>query len=395
MFLSVLLLLIPSFGVAVRSKEVIGTIGSSVFLDPELQGDLSRSEILWTFTSSNKGPVTILDYVPDKPVEEPNEQFRSRLQFNASTGCLLVDRIKPEDQGVYNFDVDERRTTTIELLLFYELSKTLIRSYSAPGYTIQLTCEVDGNPQKYEWLRNGGKISQHHWLINGNRSLVILTDLTGECGTYTCVATNPVSSAQANYIINLPGISSEDSIIITALISGLVFSLVCAGGSLLLWCLEKKSKRASLSLMIFRVLSLAATIVALASWIGIKGVNFIPTVALCMVSVRLLAIVAPVVIRKSSCLFTEEFQEKKDSHPSTCLKDMTVILILVSILMEEIQQSKQSCHTSIYTWTVPTALIVSCVTVILVFLATYRLPRFEGRHDFREVDAAPGSPQSL
>ncbi|XP_059825175.1 uncharacterized protein LOC132393797 [Hypanus sabinus] len=220
-------------------------------------------------------------------------------------------------------------------------------------------------------------------------------DSTGECGTYTCVATNPVGSTQANYTINLPGIFSEDSIIIIASISGLVFSLVCPGGSLLLWRLEKKSKQASLSLMIFRVLSLAATFVALASWIGIKDANFIPIIALCMVSVRLLAIVAPVVIRKSSCLFTEEFQEKKDSHPSTYLNDMTVILILVSILMEAIQQSNQSCHTSIYTWTIPTALIVSCVTVILVFLATYRLRRFEGCHDLREVDATLGFPQSL
>ncbi|XP_072886356.1 contactin rig-6-like isoform X1 [Hemitrygon akajei] len=199
-----LLFLLPSLGAAEKQKVVIGTIGSSVFLDPEHQGDLSRSEILWTFTGSNKSTVTILDYVPDEPVEEPNEQFRSRLQFNASTGCLLVDRIKPEDQGVYNFDVDERRTTTIELLIFYKLSKTLIRSYSAPGYTIQLTCEVKGHPQKYKWQRNGGEISQRHWLINENRSLVILTDLTGECGTYTCVASNPVSSAQANYTLNPP-----------------------------------------------------------------------------------------------------------------------------------------------------------------------------------------------
>ncbi|XP_072115108.1 uncharacterized protein [Mobula birostris] len=283
-------------------------------------------------------------------------------------------------------------------LIFFprdELSKTLIRSYSAPGYTIQLTCEVDGNPQKYEWLRNGGKISHRHCLINENRSLVILTDLTGECGTYTCVATNPVSSDQASYTINLPGISSEDSIIIIASIFGLVFSLVRLGGSLLQWCLEKKSKRAFLSLMICRVLFLAATFVALASWIGIKGANFIPTVALCMVGVHLLAIVAPVVIQKSSCLFTEEFQEKKNSHSSTCLNDMIVILILVTILMEKIQQSKQSCHTSIYTWTVPTALIVSCVTVISLFLATYRLPQFEGCHDLREVVAASGSPQTL
>ncbi|XP_072113452.1 CD48 antigen-like isoform X2 [Mobula birostris] len=237
------LFLLPSLGVSENWKVVNGTIGSSVFLDPEHQGDLSRSEILWTFTGSNKSLVTILDHVPDEPVEKPYEQFRSRLQFNASTGCLLVYRIKPEDQGVYNFVVDERRTTTIELLLFCKLSKTFIRSYSVAGNTIQLTCEVDGNPHKYEWLKNGGKISQRHWLINESRSLIILTDLTNECGKYTCVATNPVSSIQANYTLNPPGSSGEDSIIIIVSITGLVSSLVSHSGFLLLLWLEKKSKQ--------------------------------------------------------------------------------------------------------------------------------------------------------
>ncbi|XP_059827189.1 uncharacterized protein LOC132394799 [Hypanus sabinus] len=376
---------VNTFHVTVRSKEVIGTIGSSALLDPEHQGDLSRSEILWIFTGSNKSPVTILDYVPDKPVEEPNEQFRSRLQFNASTGFLRVDRIKPEDQGVYNFEVDERRTTTIELLLFYELSKTLIRSYSAPGYTIQLTCEVDGNPQKYEWLRNGEKISQHHLLINGNRSLVILTDLTGECGTYTCVATNPVGSTQANYTINLPGASGEDSIIIIASITGLLSSLVSHSGFLLLSWLEKKSNQVFQSLIICNILSVVATFVALISWVAIKGAAFISVVALCIVSALFLAIITTIAIPKFSCFFSGRFQGKKGSQPSIDFSGFIIFPILITILKEEIQQNYQSCHTSILTWSIPIALSVSCVIIMSVFLATYRCKYYKKENENIEV----------
>ncbi|XP_072115112.1 uncharacterized protein [Mobula birostris] len=300
-FLSLFLLL--SLGTSEKWKVVNGTIGSSVFLDPEHQGDLSRSEILWTFTGSNICCVPILDYVPDEPVEQSNEQFRSRLQFNASTGCLLVDRIKSEDQGVYNFDVDGRRTTTIELLLFAKLSKALI-SYSAPSYTIQLTCEIDGKPQKYEWLRNGREVSQRHWLINENRSLIILTDLTGECGTYTCVASNPVSSVQANYTLNPP------------------------------------------------------------------GAVFISVVALCTVSALFLAIITPIVILKFGCSFTGNFLGKKGSQPFIAMSGFIIIPISLTLLKEEIQENNQSCHTSILEWSIPIALLVSCV-IMSVFFATH------------------------
>ncbi|XP_072886317.1 uncharacterized protein [Hemitrygon akajei] len=369
-FLSLFLLL--SLGSSEKQKVVIGTIGSSVLLDPEHQGDLSRSEILWTFTSSNKSPVTILDYVPGKPVEEPNEQFRSRLQFNASTGCLLVDRMKPEDQGVYNFEVNERRTTTIELCLFYELSKTFIRNYSATGNTMKLTCEVKGNPHKYEWLKNRGEISQRHWLINENRSLIILTDLTNECGTYTCVATNPVSSAQANYTLNPSGASGEDSIIIIASITGLVSSLVSHSGSLLLSWLEKNSNQVFQSLINCNILSVVATFVALISWIAIKGAAFISVVALCTVCALFLAIITPIVILKFGCSFNGKFQRTKGSQPFIALSGFIIIPISITVLKEEIQQNNQSCHTSILTWSIPIALLVSCVIIMTVFLATYR-----------------------
>ncbi|XP_072115106.1 CD48 antigen-like isoform X5 [Mobula birostris] len=299
------LVLLASLGAPEKWKVVNGTIGSSFFLDPEHEGDLSRSEILWTFTGSNKSLVTILDHVPDKPVEKPYEQFRSRLQFNASTGCLLVYRIKPEDQGVYNFVVDERRTTTIELLLFYKLSKIFIRSYSVAGNTIQLTCEVDGNPHKYEWLKNGGEISQRHWLINESRSL-ILTDFANVCRTYTCVASNPISLVQANYTVNPP------------------------------------------------------------------GAVFIPVVALCTVSALLLAIITPIDILKFGCSFNGKFQGKKGSQPFIALSGFIIIPISITVLKEEIQQNNQSCHTTILTWSIPIALLVSCVIIMSVFFATYR-----------------------
>ncbi|XP_072115111.1 uncharacterized protein [Mobula birostris] len=327
-FLSLFLLL--SLGTSEKWKVVNGTIGSSVFLDPEHQGDLSRSEILWTFTGSNICCVPILDYVPDEPVEQSNEQFRSRLQFNASTGCLLVDRIKSEDQGVYNFDVDGRRTTTIELLLFAKLSKALI-SYSAPSYTIQLTCEIDGKPQKYEWLRNGREVSQRHWLINENRSLIILTDLTGECGTYTCVASNPVSSVQANYTLNPP-----------------VFQ----------------------SLVNCNILSVVGSFIALISWIAIKGAVFISVVALCTVSALFLAIITPIVILKFGCSFTGNFLGKKGSQPFIAMSGFIIIPISLTLLKEEIQENNQSCHTSILEWSIPIALLVSCV-IMSVFFATH------------------------
>ncbi|XP_072115114.1 hemicentin-1-like isoform X2 [Mobula birostris] len=342
-----LLFLLPSLGAPEKWKVVNGTIGSSVFLDPEHEGDLSRSEILWTFTGSNKSLVTILDYVPDEPVEKPSEQFRSRLQFNASTGCLLVDRIKPEDQGVYNFVVDERRTTTIELLLFYKLSKTFIRSYSITGNTIQLTCEVNGNPQKYEWLKNGGKISQRHWLINESRSLIILTDLTNVCGMYTCVATNPVSSIQANYTLNPPGISGEDSIIIIASITGLVSSVVSHSGILLLSWLEKKSNQVFQSLINCNILSVVGTFVALISWIVIKGAVFIPVVALCTVSALFLAIITPTDILKFGCSFTGKFLGKKGSQPFIALSGFIIIPISITVLKEEIQQNNRNRNASI------------------------------------------------
>ncbi|XP_062904328.1 uncharacterized protein LOC134346702 isoform X2 [Mobula hypostoma] len=358
------LVLLASLGAPEKWKVVNGTIGSSVFLDPEHESDLSRSEILWTFTGSNKSPVTILDHVPDKPVEKPYEQFRSRLQFNASTGCLLVDRIKPEDQGVYNFVVDERRTTTIELLLFYKLSKIFIRSYSVAGNTIQLTCEVDGNPHKYEWLKNGGKISQRHWLINESRSL-ILTDFANVCRTYTCVASNPISFVQANYTINPPGISDEDSIIIIASITGLVSSLVSYSGFLLLSCLKKKSNQVFQSLINCNILSVVGAFVALISWIVIKGAVFIPVVALCTVSALFLAIL------KFSCSFNGKFQGKKGSQPFIALSGFIIIPISITVLKEEIQQNNQSCHTTILTWSIPIALLVSCVIIMSVFFATY------------------------
>ncbi|XP_062903541.1 uncharacterized protein LOC134346160 isoform X1 [Mobula hypostoma] len=364
------LFLLPSLGTSENWKVVNGTIGSSVFLDPEHQGNLSRSEILWTFTGSNRCCVPILDYVPDEPVEQSNEQFRSRLQFNASTGCLLVDGIKSEDQGVYNFDVDGRRTTTIELLLFAKLSKALI-SYSAPGYTIQLTCEVDGKPQKYEWLRNGREMSQRHWLINENRSLIILTDLAGECGTYTCVASNPVSSVQANYTLNPPGISGEDSIIIIASITGLVLSLLSHSGFLLRSWLKKKSNQVFQSLVIWNILSVVGTFVALISWIAIKGAVFISVVALCTVSALFLAIITSIVILKFGCSFNGNFLGKNGSQPFIDLSGFIIIPISITLLKEEVQQNNQSCHTSILEWSIPIALLVSCVIMISVFLATH------------------------
>ncbi|XP_038671408.1 uncharacterized protein LOC119975689 isoform X2 [Scyliorhinus canicula] len=126
-------LLQPAHGKAGR-KEVVAAIGLSVLLDPENKADLRNSEILWTFTGSDGNLVTILDYVPNHPIEEPNKHFKSRLHFNPFHGSLRLNSLKLSDQGVYTINVEDKLLRRIDLKLIGIVSLhyyTKIFSFSA------------------------------------------------------------------------------------------------------------------------------------------------------------------------------------------------------------------------------------------------------------------------
>ncbi|XP_072115197.1 uncharacterized protein [Mobula birostris] len=105
-------------GSPAEREEVVGVLGSSVLLDPEITVDSSENEILWTFKASNKSHDVILDHIPGHATWEPSEQFKDRLQFDALSGALTISRLNASDQGDYTFSVDGKELKIMELLVF-------------------------------------------------------------------------------------------------------------------------------------------------------------------------------------------------------------------------------------------------------------------------------------
>ncbi|XP_055487149.1 CD48 antigen-like [Leucoraja erinacea] len=215
-----LLLALGVFLAKVKARDVLGVLGSSILLDPELKVDPNKNEITWTFISRS-----ILHHVPGHPTMEPSIWFKSRLQYNISSGTLMVNRLKHGDQGGYTFAIDGKVWRIIQLLVFDNLTEaSILPNTKSLGFTVQLTCEVSGDHIEYQWQKDGGEVSHHHWLMDGNRTLVIPSASIDDCGMYTCVATNPVSSIQANYTLILQGLSLKEVVLVAASTAGLVLS---------------------------------------------------------------------------------------------------------------------------------------------------------------------------
>ncbi|XP_072892495.1 contactin-6-like [Hemitrygon akajei] len=259
-----------------KVKEEVGLLGSSVLLDPELKVDPSKSEIVWTFIGRS-----ILHHVPGHSLVELSDQFKFRLHFNTSNGALTVNGAEHGDQGDYTFIVDEEELRIIELHLFDELSEaSIFTNIESLGFTVRLTCDVFGDLNVYQWRKNGGEISQHHQLTDENGTLVIPSTSIEDCGVYTCITTNPVSSIQTNYTLMLRGFFLNDVIMIAALTAGLVISAPSLHSAVLpdQWRWKTLGGRLGyrfyfLSLWVCNTLSFSAMYIVLIYWIVVEGLS--------------------------------------------------------------------------------------------------------------------------
>ncbi|XP_072892463.1 obscurin-like [Hemitrygon akajei] len=129
-------------------EEVIGVLGSSVLLDPEITVDSSKNDILWTFKASNKSRDVILDHIPGVATLELSEQFKDRLIFNALSGALTISRLNASDQGDYTFTVDEKELKIMELLVIAEREEVV----GVLGSSVLLDPEITIDSSKNEIL---------------------------------------------------------------------------------------------------------------------------------------------------------------------------------------------------------------------------------------------------
>ncbi|XP_072115213.1 uncharacterized protein [Mobula birostris] len=99
-------------------KQVEGALGSNVSLESGNSANLHGHEVVWKFTSNNETEFTILDVGPNHPEVKPNKYFKDRLNFNLSTGDLLLSNLKTSDQGNYTISVNSRKLRKIDLRIF-------------------------------------------------------------------------------------------------------------------------------------------------------------------------------------------------------------------------------------------------------------------------------------
>ncbi|XP_059826607.1 uncharacterized protein LOC132394451 isoform X2 [Hypanus sabinus] len=352
------------------AREVFGVMGSSVLLHPNVTIDPDKNEILWMFITGNKSAATLVHHIPSYPTE-----ISEGLQFNSSNGSLVINRSEPENQGIYILTVDRRELERIRLLLFVKLSGAFISANSSSlGSDIQLICNVSGDHPEYRWWKDRREISWHHWLMDGNSTLIIPGASEYDCGKYTCVVSNPVSSIQAIRSLTFPGFPLDEITIATLSITDLVISSVCLTVFLSLhcWMMEsgKAKKNLELWLLGLNVADLAPLIVifiAVLNWIRIKGADPVPVAASCIVFTQFLDL--SFIIQKLWYLCFKCFA-KKTGVLDWAVCGLLVIVIVISLtFLIVIHQNYPGCDSSLITWRIFfTTRIGHAVSFILYFV---------------------------
>uniref|UniRef100_UPI00398F5EAE HEPACAM family member 2-like isoform X3 n=1 Tax=Pristiophorus japonicus TaxID=55135 RepID=UPI00398F5EAE len=375
--LLLLLLLLPGRPLVAQAgmKAVFGVIGSSVLLDPECRSDLSNSEVLWEFTASNKSPVTILDYDQSHRKVEPNEDFKSRLYFNAVDGSLMLNNLKPSDQGIYTINVNVEWIRRIDFKLIEPLSEPLINSTSVKT-TIELICHVSaGKVSSVLWSKDDEVITsdQHYQLVQNNSTLIISEVKKSFCGKYICTVANAVSKKNNSYFLFIGGPAHVHHCIVALSIAALIIAVVALIAVAVLlfaliqaWhCINKASlefvRNMRQYLQFTLKLSSVILLVAYIYWMlaeGYSGITMIMLVLLCLYLLLTVLLTIMACCRKR-CKILET-----KSCRLIPLGEIIVICASVNLLMKVMEQAGKGCDPAANLQR--TIILVVVLTVILV-----------------------------
>ncbi|XP_059826751.1 uncharacterized protein LOC132394510 isoform X2 [Hypanus sabinus] len=226
-------------------------------------------KLILKFHKSSKEPALIQNY-------------SRRITFSTFNGSFAIHNITREDEGLYRLFINQKTVAVqaVWVRVIDKLSAVSLRSNSnSLGDTIQLSCNISGYPHQYQWRKDGGGISPRHQLVNGNRVLVIPGASSADCGTYTCIATNPVSSVQISHSLTIYGIPPVQIIAIMLGTAGLLFFGVNVLGSIAFCtfkCMSEQESRGKLYLFLmwmisWHIPSLLVIQLALISWSIVEG----------------------------------------------------------------------------------------------------------------------------
>ncbi|XP_072331514.1 uncharacterized protein [Scyliorhinus torazame] len=265
--------------------EVYRVPGGSMFFPGVFEEHRNQAKMFkWELLSGTTENRTrrVLQFPAENTEPSEMKKYNGRVNVFPFNGSFILHQLTFSDEGLYTLSTNQQNVIaqTVRLQII-ELSKTsILSSSSSLASTIALTCDVSGEPQGYKWQKDGGDISQHHRLINGNRSLIIPRSMKSDCGNYTCIAVNPISSIQADYILTIYGLPPLILHTMVLSIVALISASVIFVGIILL-CLHHDMKKinmdfhrkALLFLQVAAMLSFIILFAALLCWLQAEGIS--------------------------------------------------------------------------------------------------------------------------
>ncbi|KAM9515137.1 CD48 antigen-like [Guaruba guarouba] len=183
------------------SSEVVGAIHGVAYLSPSLQSKISYHEVHWRRNDTLK----LASRDGSGEVWYRNNSYRGRLEL-FSNNTLKISCLQKNDSSIYQLYMeDETGKGLIEsvLLTVYELvPKPTVNARVIRGdleqCEVTLECSVGLEGVTYEWISH----SKIQW--NRISTSELHVSLSSSPYTYTCKASNPVSSNNASLIYRPP-----------------------------------------------------------------------------------------------------------------------------------------------------------------------------------------------
>ncbi|CAN2387731.1 hypothetical protein PRIEUP_LOCUS12050, partial [Pristimantis euphronides] len=139
-----------------------------------------------------------------------NSYFQSRLYYNSSTGCWNLTNAIKNDSCVYetNFTVGYNKTSHSLNITVLDpvLISNITHNSSRLGQDIAVSVQFSGEETSVTWEVDGGPLPDRYWLIDDNRTLIILSAQRNDTERRLCVrVTNPVSEETREYPLKVTG----------------------------------------------------------------------------------------------------------------------------------------------------------------------------------------------
>ncbi|XP_072115212.1 uncharacterized protein [Mobula birostris] len=374
--------------VGAETMQVEGALGSNVLLESGNSADLHGREVVWEFTSNNGTEFTILDVGPNHPEVKPNKYFEDRLNFNLSTGDLLLSNLKTSDQGNYTISIDGQEPRKRELRIF-EMKQV----EGALGSNVSLesgnSANLHGHEVVWKFTSNNETeftildVGPNHPEVKPNK--YFKDRLNFNLSTGDLLLSNLKTSDQGNYTISVNSRklrkidlrifdpSADDIPMIVLSISALVFSSVYLIAVFLLNIWKCKSNRELPKyeqwkhvLYICNILQLLFILAAFSRSVHFKDSCLLNVATACIAVLLLFTLTVPFIIQVPKCRRICRFSTSIVISVIQLALHVIVVGTSIAFFIKDIHQEKQG--STFHTWNVLIASVAECTVSFIMAL---------------------------